>query len=85
VTSSGMAMTVRGPVLADELGMTLFHEHLHMDATPLLTVHGYVEIRFYTLGTGLKCWGSAVKLEPTNLAISQSASSVIARAMVKVA
>ena len=41
MTSSGMAMTVRGPVLAEELGMTLFHEHLHMDATPLLTVHGY--------------------------------------------
>jgi phosphotriesterase-related protein len=35
------AMTVRGPVPTDELGMTLFHEHLHMDATPLLAVHGY--------------------------------------------
>ena len=34
-------MTVRGPVPADELGLTLFHEHLHMDATPLLDVHGY--------------------------------------------
>lgn len=39
---SGTAMTVRGPVPANELGMTLFHEHLHMDATPLLAVHGYV-------------------------------------------
>jgi phosphotriesterase-related protein len=38
----GVAMTVRGPVPADDLGMTLFHEHLHMDATPLLAVHGYV-------------------------------------------
>lgn len=29
-------MSVAGPVAAAELGMTLFHEHLHMDATPLL-------------------------------------------------
>lgn len=35
------AMTVRGPVPVAELGLTLFHEHLHMDATPLLAVHGY--------------------------------------------
>lgn len=34
-------MTVLGPVPSSELGMTLFHEHLHMDATPLLAVHGY--------------------------------------------
>jgi phosphotriesterase-related protein len=34
-------MTVRGPLAADELGLTLFHEHLHMDASPLLAVHGY--------------------------------------------
>lgn len=36
------AMTVLGPVPASELGTTLFHEHLHMDASPLLAVHGYV-------------------------------------------
>ena len=35
------AMTVSGPVPVEDLGMTLFHEHLHMDATPLLAVHGY--------------------------------------------
>ena len=36
-----MAMTVLGPKPVADLGMTLFHEHLHMDATPLLAVHGY--------------------------------------------
>ena len=41
MTAAGTAMTVRGPLAADELGVTLFHEHLHMDATPLLAVHGY--------------------------------------------
>lgn len=38
---SGLAMTVAGPVPVADLGLTLFHEHLHMDATPLLAVHGY--------------------------------------------
>lgn len=35
------AMTVLGPVPTDRLGPALVHEHLHMDATPLLAVHGY--------------------------------------------
>lgn len=34
-------MTVDGPVPIEQLGLTLFHEHLHMDASPLLAVHGY--------------------------------------------
>ena len=34
-------MTVLGPVPVEDLGLTLFHEHLHMDASPLLAVHGY--------------------------------------------
>jgi phosphotriesterase-related protein len=34
-------MTVDGLVPVEQLGMTLFHEHLHMDATNLLSVHGY--------------------------------------------
>jgi phosphotriesterase-related protein len=41
VTIAGTAMTVRGPVSVADLGLTLFHEHLHMDATPLLAVHDY--------------------------------------------
>jgi phosphotriesterase-related protein len=41
MSDPGMAMTVTGPVPVDELGMTLFHEHLHMDSSPLLAVHGY--------------------------------------------
>lgn len=34
-------MTVLGPVPVDELGITSCHEHLWMDARPLLAVHGY--------------------------------------------
>jgi phosphotriesterase-related protein len=33
--------TVRGPVDPAELGVTMAHEHLWMDSTPLLAVHGY--------------------------------------------
>ena len=36
-----LAMTVAGPLPSEQLGVTLVHEHLHMDATPLLAVHGY--------------------------------------------
>lgn len=45
VTKTPMAdpfvMTVRGPVAPIDLGPTLIHEHLHMDARPLLAAHGY--------------------------------------------
>ena len=34
-------MTVLGPVPVATLGVTLVHEHLHMDATPLLALHRY--------------------------------------------
>lgn len=33
-------MSVTGPVAVADLGVTLFHEHLHMDATPLLAAYG---------------------------------------------
>jgi predicted metal-dependent phosphotriesterase family hydrolase len=33
--------TVRGPIDPADLGVTLAHEHLWMDSTPLLAVHGY--------------------------------------------
>ncbi len=33
--------TVQGPIDPSELGITLAHEHLWMDSTPLLAVHGY--------------------------------------------
>jgi len=39
--SRPLAMTVAGPLPANQLGLTLVHEHLHMDATPLLAIHGY--------------------------------------------
>jgi phosphotriesterase-related protein len=35
-------MTVAGPVAVAALGVTTMHEHLWMDASPLLAVHGYV-------------------------------------------
>src|SRR6267142_851690 len=37
-----MVMTVEGPISPEELGTTLIHEHLFMDATPLLRKHGYL-------------------------------------------
>lgn len=36
-----MVRTVRGPVDPARLGITTMHEHLWMDSTPLLAVHGY--------------------------------------------
>jgi len=39
-TPAGTAMTVLGPVSARTLGIALIHEHLRMDATPLLALHG---------------------------------------------
>jgi phosphotriesterase-related protein len=36
-----VAMTVRGPVDPTDLGISLLHEHLWMDARPLHAVHGY--------------------------------------------
>jgi phosphotriesterase-related protein len=38
---SQVAMTVLGPVPIQELGITSCHEHLWMDASRLLAVHGY--------------------------------------------
>lgn len=36
-----MVRTVLGPVAPEDLGITSSHEHLWMDGTPLLAVHGY--------------------------------------------
>jgi phosphotriesterase-related protein len=36
-----VVQTVRGPIDATELGITLAHEHLWMDASALVAVHGY--------------------------------------------
>jgi phosphotriesterase-related protein len=49
-------MTVAGPVPVATLGVTTMHEHLWMDASPLLAVHGYVA------GTSGP-WDSAVAAE----------------------
>lgn len=40
ITEPGMALTVLGPVPVSSLGITLTHEHLRMDATPLRILHG---------------------------------------------
>jgi phosphotriesterase-related protein len=37
----GTVMSVDGPIPPRNLGTTLIHEHLFMDATPLLRKHGY--------------------------------------------
>ena len=36
-----VVQTVRGPIDPESLGITSMHEHLWMDASPLLAVHGY--------------------------------------------
>ncbi len=41
MTTGGLAMTVAGPVPIAALGPTSMHEHLWMDSSPLLAVHGY--------------------------------------------
>jgi phosphotriesterase-related protein len=41
MASQRVVQTVRGPVDPGALGFTSMHEHLWMDATPLLAVHGY--------------------------------------------
>lgn len=38
---ASVAQTVLGPVDPTSLGVTLLHEHVWMDATPLFEVHGY--------------------------------------------
>lgn len=49
--------TVRGPIDPTDLGVTLMHEHLWMDSTPLLAVHGY------PARADLGPWDSAVATE----------------------
>lgn len=41
MTAAALAMTVAGPLPAVALGMVTMHEHLWMDSSPLLAVHGY--------------------------------------------
>lgn len=41
MTATPLAMTVTGPVDPATLGVTLMHEHVWMDTTPVLAVHGY--------------------------------------------
>ena len=40
-TTDGAVMTVLGPVDPGRLGITLVHEHIWMDSTPMLAAHGY--------------------------------------------
>lgn len=40
--AEGVVRTVLGDVPAASLGMTLIHEHLHMDCSALAAAHGYV-------------------------------------------
>ena len=45
-TGSGAphAMTVEGPIAVEELGPTHIHEHLYVDARPILSAHPYVAV-----------------------------------------
>lgn len=52
-------MTVRGPIDPSQLGRTLIHEHLFMDARPLLAAHGYQSTLvgpFDTMAAGEARW-----------------------------
>lgn len=54
---AGLAMTVAGPLPVSELGITTMHEHLWMDSSPLLAVHGY------DAAAAVVPWGAAVAVE----------------------
>lgn len=51
--------TVTGDIAPESAGVTLVHEHLHMDATPLLTEHGYASdhesVPAFTPATAAEC------------------------------
>ncbi len=51
-----VVQTVRGPIDPESLGVTSMHEHLWMDGTPLLAVHGYE-------GGGARPWDASVAAE----------------------
>lgn len=53
MTTAGLAMTVAGPVPVDALGSTSMHEHLWMDSSPLLAVHGYAAVDLGTWDAGV--------------------------------
>jgi len=55
---SGIVRTVLGDVSPESLGITLIHEHLFMDATAMLGVHGYqsdIEIAKFTIADAAEC------------------------------
>jgi len=57
VTAAGLAMTVAGPLPVAELGITTMHEHLWMDSSALLAVHGY------DAAAEVRPWDAAVAAE----------------------
>jgi phosphotriesterase-related protein len=73
-----VAITVAGPVPVAELGITTMHEHLWMDSSPLLAVHGY------DAATGAGPWDAAVAAEarwnpgvhPDNYRLTDAAAAV---------
>jgi len=78
VTAVGLAMTVSGPATVAELGITTMHEHLWMDSSPLLAVHGY------DAATAAVPWDAAVAAEarwnpgvhPDNYRLTDAAAAV---------
>lgn len=69
--------TVRGPIDPTDLGVTLAHEHVWMDSTPLLAVHGYRQ-------TAIGPWDGAAAAEarwhpgshPDNYRLTEVAATV---------
>ncbi len=60
MASGRVVRTVRGPVDPAALGVTSVHEHLWMDSTPLLAVHGYSAS---DVGPGAGPWDAAFAVE----------------------
>ena len=58
MTDTGpLVRTVLGPVHPSALGITSSHEHLWMDSTPLLAVHGYRP------AASVEAWDAAIAAE----------------------
>jgi phosphotriesterase-related protein len=78
MTATGLAMTVAGPLPVAELGITTMHEHLWMDSSPLLAVHGYdaaIEVRAWDASVAAEArWNPGV--HPDNYRLTDAVAAV---------
>lgn len=77
MTTGGLAMTVAGPVSSAGLGRASMHEHLWMDSSPLLVVHGYVAAATGGWDAGIAAearWNPGV--HPDNYRLTDEAAAI---------